>query len=322
MLPLFQVFIVIEALTISVSSTHATHPVSEFEQRQSDFIDFNLDNPDETGFGKIVLQAKRGQNLTQNLLINSIQTAVSSPTGDFRLIELVRVLFYTQDYNDQILNGITSMSPFWVRLGDNLYNYWTENHMIIWSSSAYLLKQKFPNDPRISVDINLEQRLFTYLNLKIFYGYFEVNSAIYFPYTMSALLNLADFAQDKDIRKLAIDALEVLLSQVIENTNNQCSFYPSQTRSQQGRWNQDPFNGDITNNLKVIYLLTGIIPNNNHHLIPFSLSDGSSILAVTNSKNVQNLLNKYQERYSSLIRVNGPPVRYKSVSNTNVFNKI
>merc|ERR1711920_689547 len=103
----------------------------------------------------------------------------------------------------------------------------------MWDSSAFLLKQNYGD---LIVDDNLYNRLVSYLQLKIDYGYFEVNSAVYWPYTMSALLNLADFSEDATIQSLAVAALEKLLLSVVDSVNSNGAFFPAQGRSTAGRF--------------------------------------------------------------------------------------
>jgi len=55
----------------------------------------------------------------------------------------------------------------------------------------------------------------TFLRQKLRDGFFEFNSPCYILFTLSALLNLVDFASDAEVKSLALEAVHKLLGQVL-----------------------------------------------------------------------------------------------------------
>lgn len=122
--------------------------------------------------------------------------------------------------------------------------------MIMWMSSDWLLHEKY-NKP---IDANLRNRVVHYLQLKVQYGYYEFFSSVYSPYSLSGILNLADFAQDAQIKTLATQAAQRLLTDMLRFTNDKGVYFPVAGRNYPGKY--ESAYGQNHNNL--IYLLTGM----------------------------------------------------------------
>jgi len=170
--------------------------------------------------------AYEGIPLRQSDLDSALRSVVQDETGDFRLAQLVRILALTREYDAQILPVVTKLK-YWLTPGEDKYVYWSENHMILWMSSGYLL-HKLASAP---IDENLELRLNHYLDLKIKYGFYEFMSSTYLPFTLAGLLNLADFAPDAGIRSKATRAANILIKNWLLVTNDQGAFYPAAGRN-------------------------------------------------------------------------------------------
>lgn len=122
--------------------------------------------------------------------------------------------------------------------------FWSENHYIMFASSEYLAGQLWPEEEfqpardflkpddkrkygvvpgKQRADENgqavgplgrLERgraRVLKWLNNRLLFGWTEFNSSGYYREHLYALLNLADFAQDNEVRKKAILATDLLL---------------------------------------------------------------------------------------------------------------
>jgi hypothetical protein len=100
----------------------------------------------------------------------------------------------------------------------------------------------------------LEKKLNHCLDLKINYGYFEFFSSTYFPYTLSGLLNLVDFAKDPVIKQKAILATERLLKEALLLVNDKGTFFPAAGRNYSGKYTS----AYDQNHNNLIYLLTGL----------------------------------------------------------------
>jgi hypothetical protein len=147
--------------------------------------------------------------------------------ADFAIIILIR-LMYLLAHNEirvnHIINTFLSFS-FWPtsnHVNHQMPNviFWSENHTFMYLSTAYLLRQKLENSPKLgklprTVTEKDERHLRAYLEGHTkFNGVYEVLSSTYLPYTLCSLLNLYDFADDQMVRYQA----EQLINRIV------CSF--------------------------------------------------------------------------------------------------
>jgi hypothetical protein len=134
---------------------------------------------------------------------------------DFKLVTLIKYLYI--DCPDLYLTQVLVMKmlstfSFWPGLSDSPIKesqFWSENHILLFLSSAYLFKQKFEEScltcPCMVTDREVSL-LKVYLRahcLPSFGGVYEVNSPVYLPWSMCALLNLFDHARDVEIKLCA-----------------------------------------------------------------------------------------------------------------------
>ena len=217
-----------------------------YEQRKADYINVALANfsPDA-----ITIQAFQGVALDSAALHSMLSGIATGVTSDFDIVKLIRILFFTNgSYDNEILPVLNSV-PYWINYGDTVRNYWSENHMIMWMSSDWLLHERYGR----AIDGTLDARLRHYLELKVQYGFYEFFSSVYAPYALSGLLNLADFSQDAQIKSLAAQAAQRLLKDMLMLTNDRGVYFPAAGRNYPGKY-ETPY-GQNHNNL--IYLLTG-----------------------------------------------------------------
>lgn len=243
-------------LMLGVYITNTTANSAAYEQRRQNYIDSALVNFQDDA---IVMQAYRGLPVTQWALDSFISRIPTKGTADFDIVRLIRVLYLTNgQYDTQILNALQPL-PFWLTKNEDLYGYWSENHMIMWMSSNWLLHEKYG----WAIDNTLDQRLRHYLRLKVQFGFYEFYSSVYAPYCLSGLLNLADFAQDPEMKNLATQAAAILLKDLLTITNSNGVFYPVAGRNYYSKY-ATPY-GQNHNHL--IYLLTGLgqVPSGTSH---------------------------------------------------------
>lgn len=203
----------------------APNPLSAIEVRKAEFRRTAIKN-DPGGNYSMVIQAYEGGQIPLKTLNDAINNLNTSSKGDFRLAQLVRVLFLTDLYDDIILPHLADLD-YWLTHGEDQYVYWSENHMILWTSSAYLMKQR----EGWEMDEYMEKRLHHYLDLKLEYGFYEFFSTDYFRFTLGPLLNLADFAQDRQIRDKATRAAKRMLKEMLMIFNDRGAFYPAAGRN-------------------------------------------------------------------------------------------
>lgn len=196
----------------------------------------------------IPIQAYEGIAIDEYALDSILGDILESENPDFDLSKLIRVLFFTKEYDDKILTAMAQF-PMWVTSGEDTYTYWSENHMILWMSTHWLLSESYSWNSTA-----LRSRLVQYLNFKIEYGFYEFYSPTYFPYTLSGLLNLADFSQDKEIKGLATQASIALMSSISELVNDEGKFLPAAGRSYGGKY----IDTNNHNHDRAVYVLLGL----------------------------------------------------------------
>lgn len=112
-----------------------------------------------------------------------------------------------------IAENILAELPFWYSEATNRYSqvFWTENHYIMYASSAYILSRFLGMD----IDPVLRRRLDVFLELKASVGMAEFLSPVYYPFTIASLLNLYDYSRDDALREMADRALKIIAGQLL-----------------------------------------------------------------------------------------------------------
>ncbi len=275
----FRLFFLLVCLSLNAWSNNAA-----YLSRQQQLIDSTLQNSGPSGI-TLILQAYRNIPIdTANL--NS--RLVGGPGDDFSIIQWVRFLCLTNGRYDQTILPVLYSVPYWITNGATTRGYWSENHMIMWMSSDWLLHEKFGKP----VDSCLRKRLVHYLDLKINYGFYEFLSSTYSPFTLSGLLNLADFSQDPEISTKAAVAARKLLHAMLLPTTDLGIYY-----STSGRGYPEVFENAYGRSISyVIYLLTGFGP------VPSSISIAGSFLA-TSSLEVDSVINAYSSQVDTVLHI-------------------
>ncbi|MFT5019251.1 MAG: hypothetical protein ACI9CU_000631 [Polaribacter sp.] len=220
-----------------------------FEDRRDQYIDSALANPSNHG---ITVQAYEGVTVDQQTLDDIYAQIQTRSTIDFAIVQLIRVMMLSDEALDIEMIPVLNSVPYWINYSDTTRGYWSENHMIMWMSSDWIMHE-YTGRP---ADATLEQRLKHYLNLKIDYGFYEYFSSTYAPYCLSGLLNLADFSQDQEIKSLAISASKRLMKDLLMVTNDQGVFFPVAGRNYPGKY----LSAHGQNHSSLIWLLTGFGP--------------------------------------------------------------
>lgn len=225
------------------------------------------------------IQAYDGLPVDVPALSSIVSTISTDNTIDFKIVQLVRVLFLTNGQHDALLLPALNSVPYWINNDDTVRNFWSENHMIMWTSSDWLLHEKYGRP----VDSTLHDRLLHYLQLKNQFGFYEFNSSTYAPYALSGLLNLADFAADTTIKSLATSAAARLLKEeILLYTNDRGVFFPAAGRNYYSKYD-NPYG---QNHNSLIWLLTGLGP------MPSGASHSGAFLS-TSSIPVDDIMNAW-----------------------------
>ncbi|MCP4130821.1 MAG: hypothetical protein GY754_07550, partial [bacterium] len=212
-------------LLILVTSLYASN---DPEQNKADYRSMAVSNPTRDA---APIFAYEGLAIDEDDITSLLSSVVNDETGDFKLAQLVRILYLTGDYDDMILPTLENID-YWLTQGEDQYCYWSENHMILWTSTAYLLQQR----EGWTMDSSLAQRLDHYLDLKLEYGFYEFFSSTYFPFSLAGLLNLADFAEDESIRSRAEEAAKILMKNVLLLATDKGTYFPAAGRNYSSKY--------------------------------------------------------------------------------------
>jgi hypothetical protein len=204
-----------------------------------------------------IVLAKLGLPIPQSNIDFYLDRMANSGEFDFDLIEIVRMFYFSNgEYESQLLPGILA-GPNWLTPNELKRVYWSENHIIMWISSTYLLEQKYG----VSINPDAKKLVEHWLDLKINYGFYEYFSSVYFPFTLSAVLNLVDFAEDPIIQQKAVLVANRLLKEVLMVCNNKGVFYQASGRTAYAPGDIKEFQSQYGNNMhNLIYMLTGFGP--------------------------------------------------------------
>ncbi len=245
-----------------------------FEQRRIDYINTALANVNSDA---ITIQAYKGVPVDPTILTNTLNNISTRSTTDFDIVKLVRVLEFSHGEYDSLILPVLRPIPFWLEKDEDNREYWSENHMIMWMSSDWLLHEKYGK----IVDSTLERRLRHYLNLKIQYGFYEFFSSTYAPFCLSGLLNLADFSQDAEIKNLATQASQRLLKELLMLTNDKGVFFPAAGRNYPSKY--ESAYGENHNSLIYMLIGTGNVPGGASHSGGFLASSSINVDGIINS---------------------------------------
>lgn len=248
----------------------------EYQQRIAEYRETALSNFNRQ---TIPIQAFLGEKVDQNTIDDIFGRISTNGEFDFNLVQLVRIMYFDPGkYEDQFLPVIQSI-PLWLGPNEKTRVYWSENHITMWLSSAFLLNQKYG----IVDDPELRKKLIHCLDLKINYGYYEFFSSVYFPYTLSGLLNLIDFSEDQEIKAKAILAAKRLLQEVLLLANDQGGFFPAAGRNYIDKY----ATAYQQNHSHIIYLLTGLgeKPKDASHAGAFLATSTFDVKEITESWN-------------------------------------
>ncbi len=131
--------------------------------------------------------------------------------SDFRFVNLIRILYQYGDqipkeYLSKMENVIFNFRYWWDEPGENSMCYWSENHQILFASAEYLTSQRYPSavfgNSGLTGKQHMEKakkRILDWLEMRWKYGFSEFYSGVYYKEDIGALINLIDFAQDKEI---------------------------------------------------------------------------------------------------------------------------
>lgn len=274
LLKLSLIILFLLSLTKFASGQDLIFQEAEYQSRLSEYRQTAIDSFRSS---TIPIQAFLNLPVDDTTLSNIIENINTNEVFDFNLVQLIRILYFSNgEYDDYILSAIQDV-PMWLTPNETTRVYWSENHITMWLSSAWLLKEKY----NIDNDRELRKKLIHCLDLKLNYGFYEFFSSVYFPYTLSGLLNLVDFSQDEEIKQKATLATHRLLKDVLQLVNNKGVFFPAAGRNYEDKYES----AYGQNHSDIIYLLTGLgeKPKKPNHAGAFLSTSSLDVHDIVNS---------------------------------------
>ena len=200
-------------------------------------------------------------------------------TMDFILNGLLRMLYLDQRH--VVLNGTHVLSSgtianvndvllkckYWfTEPGNDSAIFWTENHQIMYHTAELLAGQLFPATVFTNSGMNGSEHvahakpmILQWLGWKAKFGFNEWYSDVYYNQLISALVNLADFASDKDIANRSAMVLDLIAFEFANNYyNGTFAVTHGRTYDDQVRGQSAAYPADIEDVTEAAWLLANV----------------------------------------------------------------
>lgn len=143
--------------------------------------------------------------------------------SDFRLVNLVRIMY---EFGDQIPEAtrqkiektLFGFRYWWDEPGENSMCYWSENHQILFASAEYLIGQLYPEKVFAASGLTGKEhmakagiRALDWMEMRWNYGFIEFFSGVYYKEDIGPLINLIDYAEDKELVEKSKIMMDLLL---------------------------------------------------------------------------------------------------------------
>lgn len=211
-------------------------------------------------------------------------------TSDFKLPVILWMMYRYADselLSEQILSNtreVLLQHKFWPdeRLNEpgpvtDSMVYVTENHFILYASSAYLVGQLYPDEVFAASGETGAQKMETFrprvmkwLELRYKTGFSEWLSNVYYDEDIPGLVALVELAEDEEIRQLAAMVLDVIFADMALNQ------YRGNFGSTHGRTYEDKMSGSSDNTGSTAALLFGL-----NEFSPGNMSSSALALSTT-----------------------------------------
>lgn len=194
-------------------------------------------------------------------------------TADFDMNALLRMMYLDKgknnipnNLNESINKAILNFKYWFTESGPDEMIFWTENHMILFHTAELLAGNLYPSQIFINNNQNGKQHvkhalplINQWLDWRAKFGFAEWHSNIYYVLDLIALLNLVDFAPNKNIAKKA----EMLIDLIgFDFANN---YYKGVYATAHGRTSDELQFGKNMNNLPeqeltadLVWLMLGV----------------------------------------------------------------
>lgn len=201
----------------SLPSGELAEAAAAYHARRKALLSAKLSRSKDTSTGEMALRAFLNASVSVSAVTNVIAELKTSETADFAITHLLRLMAYTQEFDNILLPALRDVIS-WPEEGNSntLYVYWSENHMAMWLSAIQLMHEWHG----LPVQEGHNMRLRKFLSNKIEHGFIEFYSVVYMPFTFAALANICDFSTSVTLRELACGAALRLLRDLDVMTND------------------------------------------------------------------------------------------------------
>lgn len=221
-------------LLVSLAAATAQAPAGSdtFEARRAQLFEQAKDfRPG--GAYREALRMGAGLPMKTDVIANQLErVAERHDCSDFTIHAFLRLLFQFGEsplMDPAIKEGMTRTVlgfKYWPdEPGIDSMCYWSENHLLLYSSAGYLAGQRFPNEKFTnSGQTGLEKmeanrpRVLRWLDMRFRSGFSEWLSNVYYEEDLFGLMNLVDFCEDKEIQTRATMVVDLMLADIALNS--------------------------------------------------------------------------------------------------------
>jgi len=208
-----------------------------YEERKDMFIAHVLRNPGPNSLKSIfyeLIRLSEGKGPIHQPMLDAALEYVNGryDCADFVLSGIIRLYYQfldspmlTDEFRERAKEAILGFKYWPDEPGIDSMCYWTENHHIIFSANEYLAGQLFPDEVftnsghtgRTKI-ARAQPRIEKWLELRFYTGFSEWLSNVYYDEDFAPLLNLLDFADDKNIRRRSKLVTDLMLYDMAINS--------------------------------------------------------------------------------------------------------
>ena len=276
------------------SDPQADPPDTGYELRRDAFFELTIEAEPRNSYSE-VMRLERGEPVDESKIRHDLDRLTNrEDTSDFKLPAILWMMYKHADsellsqellddtksvllkhkfWPDERLNETEWLEPppghddseFYEPTTDSMV-YVTENHFILYASSAYLVGQLYPDETFEASDETgaekmetFKPRVLKWLELRYYSGFSEWLSNVYYDEDIPGLVALVEFAEDEEIQKKAKMVLDLILLDMALNQ------YEGAFGSTHGRSYEDKMSGARDNTgstAKLVFDLNDFSPGN------------------------------------------------------------
>lgn len=260
-----------------------------YEERRSAFIEHVLKNPGvdtvKGFFYELIRIEQKHGPIHESLLMAALDYIDSRlDCADFVLTGMLRLRYQLWDsellsdaFRKRLRETVLGFKYWPDEPGIDSMCYWTENHHMIFSSCEYLAGQLYPDEVFSNSGMTgrekqarAKKRINKWLELRFKTGFSEWLSNVYFDEDFPPLLNLLDFAADKEISRRAGLVIDLMCYDMACNSYYglfSCTHGRTYTKEK-----LNPYQESTTDTAKLLFGLGSFANEDNMSAVLFALS--------------------------------------------------